>query len=183
VEVIRSVCPRHYIVIGGVCYNSVRTVALLGKPHDDRIVYNFHCYEPVIFTHQGAYWVDNMPADFRIGYPLPLDTYREASRMLSKNLATAIFDEDVTEIGPAFFETLFKPALDYAAEMNVPLYCGEYGVIDLADNLQKINWLKDIHQVFKAHGIGRSLWNYKEKDFGLVDEAFASVKDEFIACL
>ena len=27
-------------------------VALLEKPWDDRIVYNFHCYEPMIFTHQ-----------------------------------------------------------------------------------------------------------------------------------
>ena len=27
------------------------------------------------------------------------------------------------------------------------------------------------------------LWNYKEKDFGLVDERFAEVKDDFIAVI
>ena len=31
--------------------------------------------------------------------------------------------------------------------------------------------------------IGHALWNYKEKDFGLVDERFREVRDDFIACL
>ena len=40
-----------------------------------------------------------------------------------------------------------------------------------------------IHSAFEKFSIGHALWNYKEKDFGLVDERFAEVKDDFIAVI
>ena len=183
IKLIRSIAPKAYIIVGGVCYNNVMSVPLLEVPVDDRIVYNFHCYEPMVFTHQGAYWVEDMPLDFRIGYPKTLEEYKETSTKLSKNLAGAIFTEGISEIGQGFFEDIFAPAIAKAEKDNVALYCGEYGVIDLTDNDDKIRWLEDIHAVFKKYGIGRALWNYKEKDFGFVGEKFASVRDRFIKAL
>lgn len=168
IHIMREIVPQSWLVIGGVCYNNVLSVPLLDLPADDRLVYNFHCYEPLIFTHQGAYWVDKMPSDFRIGYPKTLKEYRDASLFLSKDLAGAVFNEGISEIGPGFFEDIFSAAIEKAQADNVPLYCGEYGVIDLAAEEDKQRWLKDIRSSFDAHGIGRSLWNYKEKDFGII---------------
>lgn len=183
VETVRPLAPRTWLVVGGVCYNNVRTVEWLELPEDDRIVCNFHCYDPHIFTHQGAYWVEGMPRDFRIGYPLPPEDYRAATRRVLHQEYDAVFDVDTPEMGPAFFDRLFAPAVAAAERRRAPLYCGEYGVIDLADNGDKLRWLRDIHAVFAARGIGRALWNYREKDFGLVDERFASIRDEFIRSL
>ncbi|MBQ0071784.1 MAG: cellulase family glycosylhydrolase [Spirochaetales bacterium] len=184
IALIRSISPSTYIIVGGVCYNNVMSVPLLDVPVDDHIVYNFHCYEPMVFSHQGAYWVEDMPLDFRIGYPKTLEEYRAISTQISrKNLAGAIFHEGISEIGQGFFEDIFRPAIEKAEKDGVALYCGEYGVIDLADNDDKIRWLEDIHAVFKKYGIGRALWNYKEKDFGFVDERFASVRERFIKAL
>mgnify|MGYP000031329703 CR=1 FL=1 len=104
-----------------------------------------------------------MPSDFRISYPNTIENYREASKMLSQKLAGAIFEGELPEMGPDFFETLFRPALDIAEERDIPLYCGEYGVIDLADNDSKIRWAADICAVFDKYGIGRAYWNYKRK--------------------
>ena len=81
-----------------------------------------------------------------------------------------IFGEEVRPIGPGFFEGLFEPALETAKERDIPLYCGEYGVIDLADREDAVRWLTDIHAVFEKYAIGRALWNYKEKDFGIAGE-------------
>lgn len=182
IQTIRAIAPKTWIVIGGVCYNSVMSVALLEKPADDHIVYNFHCYEPMIFSHQGAYWVDQIPVDYRITYPQSVEIYREETRKYFGEDGT-LFLPEVTEMGPAYFEIIFKAALEAAAKNDAPLYCGEYGVIDLADNPSKIRWLKDIHTAFAKYNIGHALWNYKEKDFGLVDERFAEVKDDFIAVI
>jgi len=183
IEMMRKIAPESYIIIGGVCYNNVTSVPLLDFPLDDKIVYNFHCYEPMIFTHQGAYWVEGMPSDYRIGYPATIKEYRAESDRLTAELGGAIYTEGISEIGAQFFEDIFTPALKKAEKDNVPLYCGEYGVIDLADNMAKINWLRDIHSVFKKYGIGRALWNYKEKDFGFVDDSFAEVREQFIEVL
>lgn len=183
IALIRSIAKDAYIIVGGVCYNNVLSVPLLDVPVDDKIVYNFHCYEPMIFTHQGAYWVDAMPNDFRTEYPKTIAEYREISTALSKDLAGAVFNEGISEMGEQFFEDIFAPAIKKAEEDGVALYCGEYGVIDLAANEYKLRWLSDIHSAFKKHDIGRALWNYKQKDFGLVDDSFASIKEDFIKIL
>ena len=47
IRLMRSIVPDSYLIIGGVCYNSVTSVPLLDIPLDDKIVYNFHCYEPL----------------------------------------------------------------------------------------------------------------------------------------
>lgn len=173
----RAMAPDTYLVIGGVCYNSVGTIALLDFPLDDHIVYNFHCYEPMVFTHQGAHWVDCMPLDFRIGYPKTLAEYQKASTELSKDLAGAIFEEGISEIGPEFFEDIFTPAIQKAEENNIPLYCGEHGVIDLADKEDALRWIRDIHATFHKYGIGSALWNYKGMNYGISDVENVKLKE------
>ena len=56
-------------------------------------------------------------------------------------------------------------------------------VIDLADNDSKIRWATDICAVFDKYGIGRAYWNYKEKDYGIVDIPDESVQRELAAKL
>jgi len=183
ISLMRGIIPDCRLVIGGVCYNSVLTVPLISLPVHEGIIYNFHCYEPLIFTHQGAYWMDWMPDDFRIGYPKTLKEYREAGALLSADQMSAVCTEGIREIGEGFFEDIFAPAVKKAEDDGVPLYCGEYGVIDLADPEDKLRWLKDIHSALKKLGIGRALWNYKEKDFGMQDEKFADIRERFIEIL
>lgn len=172
IQHIRAIAPDSYIIVGGVNYNNVTSVALLDEPYDDKIVYNFHCYDPLIFTHQKAYWVAGMPADFEMSYPAPLELYRKESEPYSQESMGAIYNEKLTSIGPEFFEALFEDAIKAAEKFNVPLYCGEYGVIELAPKADTKRWLFDIHSVFDKYGIGRAIWNYKGKDFGIIDSDY-----------
>ena len=135
----------------------------------------------MICTQQGAYWLGRMPSDYRIGYPRTLKEYREEGDKLEADVNGAVYTEGIREIGEGFFEDIFLPAIKKAEADNVPLYCGEYGAIDLAAGEDRLRWLKDIHSVFNKYGIGRALWNYKEKDFGMQDESFAAIRDRFIA--
>lgn len=181
IKMIREYEKDAYILVGGVWHNSINAVPMLDAPYDEYIVYNFHCYEPLCFTHQHATWVDNI--DFDLNYPAPIELYREKSFALNQNQAGAVFSEKLKEIGPEFFDIMFKSAIEYAEKNNAPLYCGEYGVIDQAPVKDTVNWLKDINSIFTKYGIGRALWNYKQKDFGIIDEHYSSVKDEMIKYL
>ncbi len=182
VEAIRAIAPDTYILIGGVCYNSVANVTDLDAPYDDKIVYNFHCYAPLMFTHQGAHWVKDMPQDFRTSYPQTAAEFRVIGDSVEQARVDAVTEDFIApeDSGAIIFEKMFAAAVKYADKMNAPLYCGEYGVIDLAPLPDTVRWFDDIHSVFEKFGIGRALWNYKNKDFGLVDEHYAPVRDELV---
>lgn len=180
VAAIRGIAPETYVVFGGVNYNNVTSVPTLIEPFTDKLVYNFHCYEPLIFTHQKAYWVEGMTPDFEIQYPATIEEYREASKIIKQESLMGAVKNDALTDGKNVFETLFMPAIETANSRNVPLYCGEYGVIDQAPLPDTLRWFEDIHAVFEKHHIGRAVWNYKNKDFGLVDDHYADIRKDLI---
>ncbi len=180
---IRAIVPEVYILIGGYYHNSISALKDLRLPYDDRIVYNFHCYDPILFTHQGAYWIKGMPADFRMQYPLTADQYRAVQRTLAIGIEDLSVKTSAETMGSEFFDALFADAAVLAEERNVPLYCGEYGVINLADAESTVAWYQAIHAAFEKYGISRAAWSYKEMDFGLADAHLAPVVKQIQACL
>ncbi|MBQ9686274.1 MAG: cellulase family glycosylhydrolase [Oscillospiraceae bacterium] len=148
---IRAYAPETVILLGSYHHNSARTLPELDAPWDNRVVYNFHCYEPIEFTHQGAYW---MP---------------ELHHKTGLTFAASGADEQ-------FFEELFAPAIEKAACEGAELYCGEYGVIDVVPPEEALPWYQAINAVFKRHGIPHCLWSYKEMDFGLADKRMDAVR-------
>ena len=157
---IRQIAPRSLILVGSYWNNSPDAVKDLDAPADDRVIYNFHCYDPVDFTHQGATWIPD-PA---------FDIDRRVR-----------FEE--ADITPAYFEGRFASAIRTAAERGTTLYCGEYGVIDRATPEDTVKWYRTIHEVFEKYGIARSAWSYRQMDFGLSDSRLDGVRDELIQYL
>lgn len=180
IAAIREEAKETYVIFGGVCYNSVTSVELLTPPYDEKVVYNFHFYEPLAFTHQKAYWVENMTKDFELGYPDTKETYMEKSEMLNKDLVGALYKTQLDMIDRNFMETMIGSAVKAAEKADAYLYCGEYGVIDQAPLPDTCRWFEDIHAIFEKYGIGRAVWNYKQKDFGLVDPHYQEVQKEII---
>ncbi len=185
IDVIRKNAPAVKILYGGVGYSAVNAVKLLAMPVDENIVYNIHCYEPLVFTHQTAHWVDEMPADFHMAYPDTADKYNECT-MSIKGTMNGVFADgnpNIKKMDASFFEEIFAEAVQVAEERDVSLYCGEYGVIDQAPAPDTLRWYKDINSVFVKHGIGRAAWTYKELDFGLSDEHYKDIISELVKVL
>lgn len=149
---IREYAPKTVILVGSYWNNSVEAVKDLDAPYDENIVYNFHCYDPLAFTHQHASWVDD-PA-------------------IHKDMS---FEE--SGASPEYFEGLFASAIETAKANGTVLYCGEYGVIDRVSDEDALKWYKAIHEVFERHNIGRCTWNYKQMDFGISDERSQKFRD------
>jgi len=183
---IRRITPEAYVVVGGVRYNNVTSVPLLNPPADAHIVYNFHCYEPLVFTHQKAYWVENMPADRTVHYPEKMQSYRDMAVDLPAELVQSLASENTAGLitaGPQLFEALFAPAVEMAERYDGVLYCGEYGVIDQAPAEDALRWYADINAVFEKYGIGRAMWTYRRKDFGLTDAHYDGAREELVRLL
>ncbi len=157
---IRKTAPRSLILVGSYWNNSPDAVKDLDLPADDRVIYNFHCYDPLDFTHQGATWIPDPAFD------------------IDRRVA---FEE--AGITPELFEKNFASAISTAAERGTALYCGEYGVIDLATPEDTVKWYRTIHEVFEKHQIARCAWSYRQMDFGLSDARLDGVRDELIRYL
>lgn len=160
IERIRRYAPETVILVGGYWQNSPDAVPDLEAPYDDKVVYNFHCYDPMNFTHQGAYWVDGMDTAFRMG-----------------------FESCEPAITPEFFMERFRRAAEAAEKNGTVLYCGEYGVIDNAEPEDVLKWFKAINAAFEEMNICRAAWSYKEMDFGLADSRMDGVRAELIRYL
>ena len=130
----------------------------LDLPADERVAYNFHCYDPLPFTHQGAPWVKGMDPQARMRFE------------------EAALPED-------YFEKRFASALQAARERQALLYCGEYGVIDRAAPQDTVKWFRQIHAAFEKYGISRCAWSYKQMDFGLSDSRLDDVRAELLPLL
>ena len=184
IERIRKICPDIKILVGGYYNNSIEALKDLRWPVDENIVYNFHCYEPLIFTHQGAYWIPTMDLDFRVSADLTYGDIKELSDKLLDGRYTGIdgFSPDEA-LSSEYFDRLFAEAKAVAEERDVRLYCGEYGVVDRADPQDIVRWYRMIHETFEKYGIGRAAWNYRGKDFGFVDEHMSVVLEEVISLL
>ncbi len=178
---IREIAPDVTIIVGGIYNSSIYGLTLMEAPCDDNMVYTFHCYSPLVFTHQGAYWVPKMPTDYRVAYPKDVAYLREES----KKIFGLDFDDEYACIDPGmidetYFKVMFEKAIQVAEKYDVPLYCGEYGVIDLADCESTVSWYKDIHKAFEAYEIARCAWTYKAMDYGITQEHCKDIHDTLV---
>lgn len=168
---IRKITPDIKILVGGYWNNAAASVKHLWKPYDENVIYNFHCYEPLIFTHQGAGWVKNMKRSYRCDCSCTEgEMLRRTEDMLGLDLVPdGTFDPEHSDdlFGSDFFFRMFREAVESAEKMGTQLYCGEYGVIELADREEALKWYKAIHAAFKYYSIGHAAWCYKAMDFDL----------------
>lgn len=155
---IRPITQDSLILIGSYHNNAPDALKDLDPPADKKVIYNFHCYDPLPFTHQGAYWVPWLDRNARVSFE------------------DAGVDQD-------FFEKAFATAIETAEKHHTALYCGEYGVIEIASPEDTLKWYKCIHDTFEKHEISRSAWSYRQMDFGLIDARMDVVRDRLIPLL
>lgn len=178
IEGIREIDKERVIIIGGNHYNSVNTLHELDRIEDKNLVYTFHFYEPHILTHQKASWEPLLKdLEFEIEYPSDeklYEVYLSKDERFKKQYA---FDKIVDK---EYLRRYLQPAIDFAKERNVTLYCGEYGVIDHAPMESNLRWHKDLSDLLTEYGIGRAVWTYKLMSFPMVDKDSVVINRELI---
>jgi len=182
---IRKIAPDVDIVVGSYWNNSFLSLPDLNIKVDEHTIFTFHCYEPLIYTHQGADWISTMSTDFR--YSIKGKTYEQINADFAKVFkdwyASRILvpgGTDNPNFGSEYFTSSFASAVECAEKQGVALYCGEYGCIQYCDPYDQLFWFKAIHETFVELGIGRAAWTYKKYHFGISDARLDGVRDELI---
>lgn len=156
---IRNWEPERTLVIGSNRWQSVNTFDQLKIPAGDKnIILSFHFYEPFHLTHIGASWTRLKDFKGTVQYPGQI-VVNGASEDEKK-----VYTIDTLEY-------MMRKPIHLADSLKLPLYCGEFGVIDGAPEASKERWYRDLVAIFDKHGIGYANWNFKAGSFGIVDDA------------
>jgi len=166
---IRETEPERLIVIGSNRWQSASTFDELKVPDDNNIILSYHFYEPFLLTHYHASWTGLKDYTGPVHYPGVILTQEEYDA-----LPEDLKDEAKNWIGKEFnkkvMSDMMEKPLKKAKELNLPLYCGEYGVLKGAPQQDRLRWYSDMMEIFKENNVGSANWNYKSGSFGLVND-------------
>lgn len=176
IPAIRSGAPNHTIIASSNLrvtiydWNNVQALLKTQIAKDENVVYNFHFYEPFIFTHQGATWGWSA-LKFMNSIPYP-STPRAVAPLLNQ-----IRDSQARQIVENYGKetwnrvkllNVLSSVADWAETNGVSVICNEFGVIPwTAPRDSRLRYLKDVREVFEFYGVGWGNWfipNLEDKE-------------------
>jgi endoglucanase len=170
---IRGVAPEHTLIATGSRWSRLEQFVMLEPLDDPNIVYNFHFYEPMLFTHQGADWsfFPYLKSIRQVPYPSSPDAMEPA--------LAAVHDDALRNVLILYGEsrwdaaklkdTIGRAAAWAEANGGLRLLCDEFGVYKrYASPADRAQWHHDVVAAFEYYGIGWAMWEY-DRTFGLVE--------------
>jgi aryl-phospho-beta-D-glucosidase BglC (GH1 family) len=178
---IREGAPEHTIVVEGARWSDDDDLLFLEPLRDGNVIYNFHFYEPHLFTHQGASWGASWWHYLKgVPYPSTAENVEAAVGLVPD----AVHQLAVRRYGAEQWNAKrigaeFAQVAAWAKKWNVPLMCNEFGVYRKAANPEdRARWLSDVRTSLELNAIGWTMWDYsggfgvlvKKEGIATVDE-------------
>ncbi len=140
-HIVRKSNPDRTLVIGPGNWNGIHALEDLELPEEDRnIIVEIHYYSPHIFTHQ------------RISGRDTVVTWSGTTE------ERKVVEEDFIE------------GVEWGKKHNRPLFLGEFGVINTADTVSTVKWLKFVVEQIEKYGMSWSMWDLMGSNMGIYDE-------------
>ncbi|MBY9006834.1 MAG: glycoside hydrolase family 5 protein [Candidatus Lokiarchaeota archaeon] len=173
IKIIRNIDETHEIIIESNLWGKTDCFNNMPLFKDDKIIYSFHYYQPHWVTHQMAEWISFYVKNIhrkKEFYPGKIELPSEKYNKLGDNFYLKRFKE---ELGYHWdiekMKSTIQPVIDFKEKNNVPILCGEFGVVAKASPIVRKNWIEDLMFIFKENKISYTYWTYKNMDFGLFD--------------
>jgi len=173
-KAMRKLNPNRIIIIGSTHWNNVHTLKNLKVYDDENVVYTFHCYYPLEFTHQqGVLRPEELYYNRKLTYPGDIDKYREYHQVVY-----GIEDAypGMTRMDENYMNNELQDAAEFKkAHPGKIVWCGEFGTIRHADIHSRENYMRDVIRFCKRNDIPYCVWNYLSTPndgnrFSLVDD-------------
>ncbi|MBQ8838627.1 MAG: cellulase family glycosylhydrolase [Bacteroidales bacterium] len=178
IDIIRAVDTKHSIVVSGFGSNIDRLEDIKDLADKDaNLIYTFHFYAPALFTHQGADWNDS-PMQYLSG-PVPFPYNADEMPPKPDEFVSSYNEEDYDEYPSRgnvdYLKERLQVAVDFANTYGVPVYCGEWGVLNkLASQEDYCYYHEVVRGLLEENGIAWTLWAYRD-DFSIFNRGSACV--------
>jgi endoglucanase len=167
---IRDGAPQHTMIASGARWSDDDDLVFIEPLRDPNVIYNFHFYEPHIFTHQGATWSSYSWHWVKgLHYPSSPESAAKVAAGVPDavdRLAVIRYGEDHWDA--ARIDSEIAQVAEWARQRGVPVVCNEFGVYrDYADPKDREAWIHDERTALERHGMGWAMWDYSGS-FGAV---------------
>ena len=167
---IREAAPKNTIIATGANWSGIGDLLMQQPLQDGNVIYTFHFYEPMQFTHQGASWTGTWPAlTSNIPYPPTDDSLQSSLAEVPDAISKYELERYWLDHWDARRVRMeIDAAAGWAKLHNVPLICNEFGVhrpVAPADS--RMRWIHDVRTALEADSIGWTMWDYRG-GFGVV---------------
>ena len=168
---IREGAPRNTIIVAGARWSDDDDLVFLEPLRDTNVIYNFHFYDPHIFTHQGATW-GAYYWHWTKGLKYPSDP--ESAARIAAALPDPVDRFQVMRYGqerwgPVRMEAEVNQVAEWAHKYGVPVVCNEFGVFRfVADPNDRAAWLHDVRSALEKYNMGWAMWDY-DGGFGVLN--------------
>jgi len=162
IDKLRPIVPDHTFLLGGLEYNSLRSLAQLTPFADQNIIYTFHFYEPFIFTHQGAGWVGRPVATTSIPFP-----YLDASMPDMNSRAEDTWGEtewkSYATLGTPFaLYSQIETAKAWSLMQGKPVICSEWGSFQFINEDDRCRYTETMVNIFEELKMPNLFWDWNQ---------------------
>lgn len=141
-KIIRVNNPNRIVMFGPTSFNGQKDLPKLKVPNDQNLIIQFHSYEPFSFTHQGITYL-----------PIKMPT------------GVKCCDEKQTQK----IETELNLAYQWSLANGYPLYLGEFGSNQAADNASRAQFASAMKTKAESLKMPWGYWDFASPAFGLYD--------------
>lgn len=169
----RQGAPELTLIATSANWSNLDTFLQMTPVSDPNVIYNFHFYDPFLFTHQGATWTWDAVRPLR---QVPYPSNPQAVKAVIDSINDPAIKGYLQDYGnqrwdAAKIEQTLQQAADWGKRYHVRVICDEFGAYKQYSKPEdRQAWVHDVRTAFEKLGIGWSMWEY-DSGFGLVERA------------
>jgi aryl-phospho-beta-D-glucosidase BglC (GH1 family) len=171
IAAIRKGAPKHSILATGARWSNLDTLLELEPLQDRNIIYNYHFYEPHIFTHQGASWSSDWVKPLRdIPYPSSPEVVKDLiDKYPDERIRNNIKRYGQQRWNAEKIRNRMKLASEWANKHGVKVICNEWGTYKrYCPPNYRVAWIRDVRESCEKYSIGWCMWTF-DGSFGVVN--------------
>ena len=160
---IREGAPNHTIIVAGANWSSNSELLFLEPLWDPNLIYNFHFYDPHIFTHQAATWSTNFQHYLtKVPYPSTPENVQNAVAQAPDAVnQLTIVRYGLDRWDAARIDAEIGVVAAWGKRWYVPVTCNEFGVYRAAAAPEdRARWIHDVRVALEKYGMGWTMWDY-----------------------
>lgn len=164
VAAIRAIDPDRTVLIASTGWDGIDTLLSMQPLEEKNLIYSFHCYDPFVFTHQGATWTGEQQKALKdVPFPSSPEGIAAMIDKIPPQFQGAVKDYGEHRFGAQYLEDRLGSVMRWGSQNHVPVLLGEFGAYPpVSPPDSRARWFDGIAAAIKTLSLPNCLWGYDD---------------------